>query len=50
VVFVLFMRGGLISVIRRSVRGWDEPLRVKSEDPTVPSFAGTKAPAPVADR
>jgi branched-chain amino acid transport system permease protein len=24
--FVLFMRGGLVSVLQRYVRGWDEPL------------------------
>ena len=28
VVFVLLMRGGLIVVLRRYVRGWDEPLRM----------------------
>jgi branched-chain amino acid transport system permease protein len=25
--FVLFLRGGLVSVLKRRVRGWDEPLR-----------------------
>jgi branched-chain amino acid transport system permease protein len=25
--FVIFMRGGLVSIIKRYVRGWDEPLR-----------------------
>ena len=28
VVFVLYMRGGLVAVLRRYVRGWDEPLRM----------------------
>jgi branched-chain amino acid transport system permease protein len=50
VLFVLFMRGGLISVIKRNVRGWEEPLRVKSAGPSVAAFAGTKVPAPMADR
>jgi branched-chain amino acid transport system permease protein len=27
VIFVLFMRGGLVSLIKRHVRGWEEPLR-----------------------
>ena len=26
--FVLFMRGGLISVLKRHLRGWEEPLRL----------------------
>ena len=26
--FVLFMRGGLIAVLRRYIRGWEEPLRM----------------------
>ena len=28
VIFVLFMRGGLVSLIRRYVRGWEEPVRL----------------------
>ena len=27
--FVLFMRGGLVSVLKRHVRGWEEPLRLE---------------------
>jgi branched-chain amino acid transport system permease protein len=27
-VFVLFLRGGLVSVLKRHVRGWEEPLRL----------------------
>ena len=30
--FVLFMRGGLIAVLRRYVRGWEEPLRMTPRD------------------
>jgi branched-chain amino acid transport system permease protein len=30
--FVLFMRGGLIAVLRRYVRGWEEPLRMTPGD------------------
>ena len=26
--FVLFMRGGLIAVLRCYIRGWEEPLRM----------------------
>jgi branched-chain amino acid transport system permease protein len=29
VMFVLFLRGGLVSVIKRHVRGWEEPLRAQ---------------------
>lgn len=29
--FILFMRGGLITVLRRYVRGWEEPLRMTPE-------------------
>ncbi len=29
VVFVLFLRGGLVSLIKRHIRGWEEPLRSK---------------------
>ena len=35
VFFVLFMRGGLVAVIKRHVRGWEEPLRF------VPAVAAT---------
>jgi branched-chain amino acid transport system permease protein len=35
VVFVLFMRGGMVAVIKRYVRGWEEPLRF------VPAVAAT---------
>jgi len=37
VIFVLFMRGGLVSVFKRHVRGWEEPLRL---------VQSTAAPAP----
>jgi branched-chain amino acid transport system permease protein len=30
--FVLFMRGGLIAVLRRYIRGWEEPLRMTPGD------------------
>jgi branched-chain amino acid transport system permease protein len=30
--FVLFMRGGLIAVLRRYVRGWEEPLHITPGD------------------
>jgi branched-chain amino acid transport system permease protein len=29
VMFVLFLRGGLVSMIKRHVRGWEEPLRAQ---------------------
>jgi branched-chain amino acid transport system permease protein len=32
--FVLFMRGGLVAVLRRYVRGWEEPLRMTPGDQT----------------
>jgi branched-chain amino acid transport system permease protein len=50
VMFVLFMRGGLISVIKRNVRGWEEPLRIKQPATAAPEFAAAKAPAQVTDR
>jgi len=31
--FVLFMRGGLVSVLKRHVRGWEEPLRLPQRAP-----------------
>lgn len=30
VIFVLFMRGGLVGLLKRKVRGWEEPLRFVS--------------------
>ena len=30
VIFVLFMRGGLVGLLKRKVRGWEEPLRLVS--------------------
>jgi len=38
VLFVIFLRGGIVSVLRRYVAGWDEPLHsVKREaEPTAP--------------
>ncbi len=30
VIFVLFMRGGLVGLLKRKVRGWEEPLRLIS--------------------
>jgi len=52
VVFVLFMRGGLIAVIKRHVRGWEEPLRLVQPPPTRPEAAPAQAQAPasVAER
>jgi branched-chain amino acid transport system permease protein len=50
VAFVLFMRGGLISVIKRRVRGWEEPLRLEQPLRVGPAPAAVEAPASVADR
>jgi branched-chain amino acid transport system permease protein len=36
VFFVLFMRGGLVSTIKRHVRGWEEPLRAIQPQRTSP--------------
>jgi branched-chain amino acid transport system permease protein len=48
--FVLFMRGGLISVIKRNLPGWEEPLRIaQAVDPDqtpVPATVGVKAGKP----
>ena len=38
VFFVLFMRGGLIAVIKRHLSGWEEPLRMAG-----PAAAGSRA-------
>ena len=47
--FVLFMRGGLVSVLKRYVRGWEEPLRL--EQAAAPARAApVEAPAGVAER
>ena len=47
--FVLFMRGGLVSVLKRHVRGWEEPLRL--EQPAAPARAASvEAPAGMAER
>ena len=47
--FVLFMRGGLVSVLKRHVRGWEEPLRL--EQPAAPARAApVEAPAGMAER
>ncbi len=40
VVFVLFVRGGLVSVLKKGVRGWEEPLR-----PVRPTVSVVSAPA-----
>lgn len=48
--FVLFMRGGLISVIKRHVRGWEEPLRLVQPAAATPEPEPAEAPASVADR
>ena len=34
--FVLFMRGGLVSVLKRHVRGWEEPLRLSRRPAPLP--------------
>lgn len=44
--FVLFMRGGLISVLKRHLRGWEEPLRLPQ--PTAPGSAPRPLEAPAA--
>ena len=53
VAFVLFLRGGLIAVIKRHVAGWEEPLRrqpaARSAGPAV-SQAPVETSAGVADR
>ncbi|MFZ0852248.1 MAG: branched-chain amino acid ABC transporter permease [Hyphomicrobiaceae bacterium] len=47
--FVLFMRGGLVSVLKRHVRGWEEPLRL--EQPAASArTAPVEAPAGMAER
>ena len=47
--FVLFMRGGLVSVLKRHVRGWEEPLRL--EQPAASTrTAPVEAPAGMAER
>jgi branched-chain amino acid transport system permease protein len=46
IVFVIFLRGGLVAVIQRHVRGWEEPLH--GARPGRASAA--PLPAPVADR
>jgi branched-chain amino acid transport system permease protein len=50
VAFVLFMRGGLISVLKRRVRGWEEPLRLEQPLRVVPAPVAAEAPVGVADR
>jgi branched-chain amino acid transport system permease protein len=45
--FVLFMRGGLITVLRRHVRGWDEPLRMTSRDEAAPLRQSEPQPSAV---
>ena len=46
IVFVIFLRGGLVAVIQRHVRGWEEPLHGAR-----PGRASAARPAsPVADR
>ena len=45
-VFVLFLRGGLISVIQRYVPGWEEPLH--AAPPRVDTKPGTVPLAPPA--
>ena len=35
VIFVLFMRGGLVGLLKRKVRGWEEPLRLVSRRVTL---------------
>jgi branched-chain amino acid transport system permease protein len=51
VFFVLFMRGGLVAVIKRHVPGWEEPLRMARPAAPVPAEAAvSQIPASVADR
>ena len=50
VVFVLFMRGGLIAVIKRYVPGWEEPLRMAGPAAPAPEPARVADAASVADR
>lgn len=43
VIFVLFMRGGLVALIKRHVRGWEEPVRlVKPAAALAPGAADTR--------
>ena len=44
--FVLFMRGGLISVLKRHLRGWEEPLRLPQ--PSAPRSVPRPIEAPAA--
>jgi branched-chain amino acid transport system permease protein len=43
--FVLFMRGGLSSVLKRHVRGWEEPLRLRQPSALMPAPRPIEAPA-----
>jgi len=43
--FVLFMRGGLISVLKRRLRGWEEPLRLPQAAAPLPAPRPIEAPA-----
>jgi branched-chain amino acid transport system permease protein len=47
VLFVLFMRGGLIGVLRRYVPGWDEPLRIVTDHKVEASPGPEPQPSPV---
>jgi branched-chain amino acid transport system permease protein len=48
--FVLFMRGGLISVLKRHVRGWEEPLRLAEPSAPMPAPRPVEAPAAGAEQ
>jgi branched-chain amino acid transport system permease protein len=50
VFFVLFMRGGLIAVLKAHVRGWEEPLRLAQPGTAGPQPVPAVIPASVADR
>ena len=43
--FVLFMRGGLVSVLKRHLRGWEEPLRLPQPSAPMPAPRPIQAPA-----
>lgn len=50
VVFVLFMRGGLVSFIKRFIPGWEEQLRTPEAKPAAKSFSAPKPAAEALDR
>jgi branched-chain amino acid transport system permease protein len=51
VVFVLYMRGGIVSILRRYIPGWEEPLHPKNVTRASVSFPeGETQPSPVVEK